>query len=431
MTAVAICFWGSLAGLAYIFAGYPLLVGLLARVRRRRESPHETLVVTPVDVLLAAHNETEVLAAKLRQLADDPLVAAIHVGIDGADPAVVAAAESVAASVATSVANSRAGASSPPTGSVLHRTGIHVHPFPKRRGKPAILSELMSHVGAPTTVLVDARQPLADGAIAALCRRLQDPAIGVVSGELIFRTDDDATSASEGVGAYWRYEKFIRKSEAAFRSVPGATGALYAIRSSLLRPIPPNTLLDDVVIPMQAIEQGARCVFEPAAIVYDRPSTEPAREAVRKRRTIAGAAQLIVAQPRWLLPWRNPIWWEYVSHKLARLAAPFLLVATFVANAVLAWPPREHPGYALLFFGQVACYLAAGAGAIAQRRNWRIPGLSLPLMFVTLNGTTALALVDAVRGRFTATWERSEAEAPASASSGIDRTAHERTAARS
>ena len=380
MTATAILFWAAIAGLAYIFAGYPLLVYAASKLRPRREAGHVDVSDLRAAVLIAAHNETDVLTAKLRQLDAEPRVAAVHVGIDGRSPEVARAAEAAGSGK------------------------VQVHRFEQRRGKPAVLSDLMTHVTQPVTIMADARQVLADGALEALVQRLADPAVGVVSGELVFRSDD-ATSASEGVGAYWTYEKFIRKAEANFRGVPGATGALYAIRTELLRPIAASTLLDDVVIPMQAVEQGSRCVVESAAIIYDRPSTDPGREAIRKRRTIAGAAQLVLAQPRWLLPWHNPIWWEFVSHKLARLLAPLLLLIAAVTNVVLATGSRF---YLVLLVLHVGFYLAAATGYAAQKLGRRLPGLSIPLMFVTLNGTTLLALADAARGRFKATWTRSE-----------------------
>src|SRR5207244_9730918 len=125
--------------------------------------------------------------------------------------------------------------------------------------------------------------------------------VGVVSGELVFKADADTTTASRGIGAYWHCEKFLRKQEGRFRSVPGATGALYALRRSLFLPIPAATILDDVVIPMQAVTAGFRCVFESAAIAYDLPSASNSQESIPKRRTLAGAAHLIVNPPNWLL----------------------------------------------------------------------------------------------------------------------------------
>ena len=51
----------------------------------------------------------------------------------------------------------------------------------------------------------------------------------------------------------------------------GATGALYAVRRSLLVPVPPETILDDVYIPMQVARQGARVIFDPRARAWDLP----------------------------------------------------------------------------------------------------------------------------------------------------------------
>ena len=45
-----------------------------------------------------------------------------------------------------------------------------------------------------------------------------------------------------------------------------------------------ETLLDDVVIPMQIATQGFRVAFEPEAVAYDPQTLEPEREKIRKRR---------------------------------------------------------------------------------------------------------------------------------------------------
>ena len=43
------------------------------------------------------------------------------------------------------------------------------------------------------------------------------------------------------------------------------TGALYALRRAAFRPIPPETILDDVLIPMQAVLDGYRASFDTRA----------------------------------------------------------------------------------------------------------------------------------------------------------------------
>ncbi len=381
MTATAawqLLFWLSTLGVAYIFVGYPLLIFVLSRCR-----PLRTLKQTnhhPVSIVIVGYNEAERLAKKLVSVLssdDSHLIREVLVASDGSTDRT--------ADVVTGVGDSR----------------VKLLAFSERRGKPSVLNEVIPQCSSEIVVLTDARQELDRRAIVELAAHFADPTVGAVSGELVFKADGDTTTTSQGIGVYWRYEKFIRKHEGRFRSVLGVTGALYALRKSLFRPIPPQAILDDVVIPMQAVTGGRRCLFEPLAIAYDLPSTSTSKESIRKRRTIAGAAQLIVNQPSWLLPWRNPIWFEYVSHKVARLLSPLLLVLAFVANGMLA----SHPIYGTLLSLHVAFYLSALAGWAFQRAGRRSPCFGAQLVFVSLNATTVVALWDALHGRFQATWK--------------------------
>ena len=378
MLAFQLLFWLSLAGLAYIYAGYPLTVWAAGKLRPQasESAPYQGTL----SVVIVGHNEAHRLPAKLDSLFASDMaeqIAEVLVGSDG---------------------------STDETTEVLENypdDRVRLVAFDDRRGKPAVLNDVVPMCTSELVVLTDARQPLKPTALSLITSRFSDPRVGVVSGELTFRSGAGETATAQGVGAYWTYEKLIRKSESRFRSVPGATGALYAVRRQLFRRVPENTLLDDVVIPMQAIEQGYRCVFEPGAIVWDMPSQSTDQETVRKRRTIAGCAQLVRNQPRWLLPWRNPIWWEYVSHKLARLTSPVLLVALLGCNVLLA----DRPLYAGLLVGQGLFYASAAGGWWMQRRG-RGRWLGVSLMFLSLNVTTLAALWDATRGRFQATWQK-------------------------
>jgi len=375
---VFIC-WLSLLGLFYIYLGYPLLISLLARLAGRpvRKGAYRG----SVSVLISVHNEAAKLGVKLQSLLASEAadgITEVLVGSDGSSDDVALAIDSVADPRVTLVS------------------------FAARRGKPSVLNDLMARCGGEVVVLTDARQPLESIALRALLENFADPDVGVVSGELVFtRAGSDSVSA-HGVDAYWRYEKFIRKAESAFRSVPGATGALYAIRRELLAPIPPETLLDDVAIPMGAVLRGRRCVFEERAVVYDAPTQRAGQEAIRKRRTIAGNAQLVRLFPRLLLPWRNPIWFEFVSHKLLRLASPFLLLCTLLSS----WGLRGCGFYSCLFAAQAVFYTFAALGWVLQKAGLRIPLVGAALMFTTLNLVTLTGLYDAWRGRFTVQWKR-------------------------
>src|SRR5713101_1135795 len=59
----AAIFWGAIALVVYVYAGYPCLIFLLAHLRPRpvRKAP----VLPPVSFIIAAYNEERVIAAKL------------------------------------------------------------------------------------------------------------------------------------------------------------------------------------------------------------------------------------------------------------------------------------------------------------------------------------------------------------------------------
>jgi cellulose synthase/poly-beta-1,6-N-acetylglucosamine synthase-like glycosyltransferase len=182
----------------------------------------------------------------------------------------------------------------------------------------------------------------------------------------------------------------------------GATGAIYAVRRELFAAIPPDTILDDVLIPLGVVRHGRRVVFEPTARAFDRVAATPLEEFTRKVRTIGGTFQLLVSQRAWLLhPRRNRLFLQTVSHKGLRLLSPVLLLGAFVANATLV----DRPFYAGMLAIQVAFYAAAGAGAIAGARGRRPAVLAVPYVFCLFNDATLIALVRFVRGQHMVTWE--------------------------
>src|SRR6185503_16045064 len=143
----------------------------------------------------------------------------------------------------------------------------------------------------------------------------------------------------EGVGFYWKYEKFIRRHESRIDSTIGVTGAIYALRRELFERIPADTLLDDVLIPMQVARRGYRVLFEPKARAFDQASATAEAEFARKVRTLAGNFQLFARHP-WLLdPRANRLWWQTMSHKACRLLVPPCLAAVLGASLVLAREP--------------------------------------------------------------------------------------------
>lgn len=196
-------------------------------------------------------------------------------------------------------------------------------------GKPAALNAGIPLTRNEIVLLTDIRQELAKDSLRSLAACFADPAVGVVSGELVIRAGDSLAEAN--IGLYWRFETWMRNCLSEVDSMLGATGPFYGIRRELVVTMPPETLLDDVYLPLAAFFRGYRLVVEPSAKAYDEP-TSLATEFRRKVRTLAGNYQLLKSYPGLLGP-RNRMWIHYVSYKLGRLLMPFSLLAI----AVTAW----------------------------------------------------------------------------------------------
>jgi cellulose synthase/poly-beta-1,6-N-acetylglucosamine synthase-like glycosyltransferase len=211
-------------------------------------------------------------------------------------------------------------------------------------------------------VFADARQRFAADALHELVANFTDERVGGASGQLVLDCElgETASTVGDGVGLYWKYEKWQRRSESRLRSTLGATGAIYALRRHLWQPLPPDTLLDDVLAPMRAVLAGYRIVFDERAIAFDRTAPDASVETRRKTRTLAGNYQILAIEPRLLVPILNPVWLQYVSHKFGRLLVPWALVALLASSVALAGTGVVYTAALVL---QVGFYALAGIGA--------------------------------------------------------------------
>jgi cellulose synthase/poly-beta-1,6-N-acetylglucosamine synthase-like glycosyltransferase len=378
-----VAWWGlavSACLILYAYLLYPLLLALAARVRRVR--PVAKAAVQPtVTVVMVVCDEERSVAGKLDDiLGQDYPSGRIDCLVlsdgsrDGTDRIV---------------------------GSYAAR-GVRLIRRPGPSGKPAALNVGVPLATGEIVVLCDARQRLAPDAIRALVASFADPTVGAVSGELRLRPRGTG-GAEDGVSLYWRYEKWVRRAESRLDSTVGVTGALYAIRRTLFRPLDPRTILDDVAIPMAVVRQGYRVVFEPKALAFDEAAERGDLEYRRKVRTLAGNYQLIRLDPGLLRPAKNRLLWQLVSHKLCRLAVPWCLLVLLVSSALLAG--QGHGLLAAATAVQCAFYALALAGWGAERVHLRVRALSFPYAFALLNLAAASSLLGFLRGTQRSAWK--------------------------
>lgn len=349
-------FWFSLMILFHAFVGYPALISTLARLRKLSPPARRTSPDASVSIVLAARNEQDRIVPRLENLlaSDYPanLLSIILVSDGSTDQSARRVAD-------------------------MNESRVTLIKRGTRAGKPACLNVGVAAARSDLIVFADARQRFDKDAISNLVRRFTDPIVGAVSGTLLIEASD--SSVGEGVDAYWRLEKRIRDAEARWDSCIGCTGAIYAIRRELYEAIPDDTLIDDVEIPMRIAIRGFRVLYDFDAKAHDSQALEPAREKIRKQRTLAGNYQMLFRHPGWLLPWRNRLWWQLISHKYLRLAAPFLLIALLASHLILIHDPLYQ---ALLWF-HGAFYLLAFLGGMFS--SLRMALFSLPAGFLFLN----------------------------------------------
>jgi cellulose synthase/poly-beta-1,6-N-acetylglucosamine synthase-like glycosyltransferase len=362
MNRIAITFCLFAAIVLYTYLVYPMLVALIARFRNRsprRQRGHRE----PVSFVLAAHNEEARIAARIDEffelMARSGVEGEVIVVSDGSDDATVARAH------ATGHAN------------------LNVIALSENQGKAAALNAGCAAAHNPILIFADSRQTWADDSLDKILENFADPRIGAVSGELILETSPGVMA---GVGMYWRYEKWLRRNEGRVHSTVGMTGAICAVRRQLRRPIPPGTILDDVYVPMQVVMQGFRVVHDDRSQAFDRLPAKARDEFKRKVRTMAGNFQLAALLPDALLPWRNPILWQFVSHKMMRLLVPWALIGMIITSAMI---PTTL--FHMILAAQLAFY-CFGLASLTTRWASRLPLSSPVASFLVLNSAAWMGL---------------------------------------
>lgn len=381
MTFAKALFWVCAGFVAYPYAVYPLALWA-ASVLRPRPVRRAGRDGASVSIVVAAHNEERVIDRRAREL----LALLESPGLSG--ELIVVSDGSTDRTAA--IARAHAGGN------------VRVLELPINRGKAVALSEGCAAARYEIVAFADARQTWGADALHRLVENFSDPEVGAVSGELVLERGPGVIA---GLGLYWRYETWLRRNESAFHSMVGVTGAICAVRRELFRPIPPGTILDDVYWPLLVAMQGRRVVFDGRARAYDRLPEKVHDEFRRKVRTLGGNFQLMTLLPSALLPFRNPVWVQFLSHKACRLLAPWALLGLLGASLVL-----EGRAYRAALGAQVASYALALVG-LHGGVGARSRAASAAASFLVLNAAAWVAFWVWITGRTSGSWRKAAYDA--------------------
>jgi len=365
--------------LLYAWLAYPLILKYRCGRPAHAGSMCEHAPSAPpsIAVLFSAHNEEKHIESRLRNLLSldypaDKLV--VRVGADGCNDGTVEIARESAA----------------------RHPNILVHEVPRRRGKAAMLKDLVSQSSESILVFTDANAAFRPDALKMLLRHFGDPAVGGVCGRLIFisagqdeshgstlpdpHTPGPAYSRNPILphsdtspeSAYWRWETNLKQRESALDSCLGGNGAIYAVRRGLFwEDLPENTIIDDFVIGMKVREQGFRMVYEPAALAHESLPGHAAHEWSRRARIGAGGYQALMLCRACLLPRYGAFAWSFWSHKVLRWFTPHLMLALLIAGWGSVLARGNRPWSCNSMFG----YLTTPTIVTAVMAAWALAGM--------------------------------------------------------
>ena len=370
---------GGAGGLAVVWLAYPLLVaGLAALVRARpraRAGEKGDGEVPRVTVVIATREPPEVVRARVLDIRAGDYQREkldVVVAVDASSPHRDAAPSEFG-------------------------DGVAVVPGDAEGGKAAALNAGVRAARGEILVMTDSWQRFHPEAIRRLVGGFVDPRVAAVSGRLELAP---ARGAGALIRAYSRYEHWLRRSEARLHSVVGLVGAINAVRRERWAPLPAGLILDDVHTPMRLVLEGARVAFVNEAIAYDRRPPSPRQEFSRKVRTLTGVLQLCAWLPGVLVPVRNPIWAQFVCHKLLRMLTPYLVLSTLVGVVGLSWLAVERSGSASVLVPLALAMLAAIGWTRWGRRARDVVALGAMVQLALV-----MAALNAARGNWNV-WHR-------------------------
>jgi cellulose synthase/poly-beta-1,6-N-acetylglucosamine synthase-like glycosyltransferase len=371
VTALAIIFWTSTGLLVYTHVGYPVLLGVLARLRRAPMRAPE-VGLPSVSVIVAAYAEEGVIAARvanLRALDYPPDLLEVIVTCDGSPDETPARARAAGADL------------------VLERP---------REGKIRAQDAAVGEAHGEIVAFSDANVAWDPLALRRLVEPFSDPRVGYACGDVRF-VNERGTNQE---GLYWRYEMALRALESRVRSVTGGNGAIYATRRDSYLIVDP-IMGHDLSFPFNMVKRGWRAVYASEAHASEKMVPTIEGEFARKRRMMSHGWPIVVRGGMLSPRGYDPLYALMIfSHRVLRYLSPFLHILAFVTSVALV---GQGWVYAVAVVVQLAVLLAALLAPVAPARP-----LLVARYYVLTTASLAAGLWDWLSHGTSAGWEPAE-----------------------
>ena len=321
-----------------------------------------------VDVIVAVHNEEQMIAGKLRELEtiDYPADKMRFIIVDGG---------SSDATIAAITAHANAEPRSRP---VLTRTAW----------KTAQLNEGLGRSRAPWVLVTDADARVPPDTLRRLLDEvLRDPRVGVVGTTIVPHHPHPLDHL------HWRVSNWVRRTERRSGGTSGLVGApCYLFRRDLIAAFPEDVIADDVHVVCRAATQGATTAIIQSNVTELRVAPTTSRWFQHKvRRTLGYLREVFRFAPgliRVPAPMRAVLLWRSFALTIAPATA---LVGALLLTSAVGLPFLAFAALLLTSAGRVR-RPPASAGPLGNA----LVGAALPVWIILIT-CTALVLYPFVR----------------------------------
>jgi glycosyltransferase involved in cell wall biosynthesis len=390
--ALEVLFWVCAALIVWTQLGYALALAALVRLLpRARPAQPAGIMRSPgrggadreedvpsVTLIVAAHDEQQVIAAKLANaLALDYPRERLQliVACDGCADATAELARAAGADLVLE----------------LPRGG-------KIRAQDAAVAQARGEIVA----FSDANSTWQPDALRRLVEPFADPRVGYVCGQVRFVQEALGEQASNQEGVYWRYELALRRLESRLSSITAGNGAIYATRRRSYIVVDP-VMGHDLSLPFNMVKRGLRATYAPCARASEKMVPSLLGEFARKRRMMSHTWP-IVLRGGMLSPRGYPPGYALMilSHRVLRYCSPALHLLALAANIALVADGYGLPYNLTLYLQLLLLALAALAGALPLRT------LLIARYYVLTVASPAAGLWDWLRHGTPAWWDAAE-----------------------
>lgn len=339
----------------YHHLGYPLLLKLFSNLNKNTSYYYGPLQKTDafpsIHIVIPAFNEEDVIQQKINSISwldypEDRLSITIY--CDGCTDETVSRA----------LKGQR---------DFLNRDlDLRIVVLEENRGKVAIINRAIAECKADLIAFSDASAILSnDTLLRSVQHFINRPNVAVVTGDYSLLIPDNV-----GEQGYWLYQNKVRSYESKLGAVMGVTGAYYMIRREYCSQIEEDSINDDFIIPMKAVENGGISIFDHNIKILETEPTPLAQDALRRRRISQGNLQQVFRLKGLLTPFFNgdlswqsiAVSWMFLSGKFLRVLMPYLLVMIFVMSIYLSITSTILSIIvfsSFLLLGQVSVYLVS------------------------------------------------------------------------